>query len=77
MNHFTSSIQRSGLPWEYNSNIYEHMHISHMKNAYRASNKRAATPQIVKHNRRLQALRKIEIEAHDKEIEKPTTLEKV
>ena len=54
---------------------------THMKCAYGANNRRVATSQIVKHNRRLQALRKIELEACTKspntDVEKPTTLEKV
>ena len=58
MNHFTSCIKRSGLPWEYSTDLYEQFHIALMKTAYRSSNKRQATPQIVRHNKRLQSLRR-------------------
>lgn len=61
MSHFSECIRRSGLTWEYSTNQYEQMHIVLMKVAYRASNKRAATLQILNHNRRLESLRKISL----------------
>ena len=58
MSHYSQAIRRSGSPFEYSSNMYEHLHIALMKTAYRASNKKDYHSFIVKHNRRLQALRK-------------------
>jgi 23S rRNA maturation-related 3'-5' exoribonuclease YhaM len=46
MSHFNDCIRRSGLPWEYSTNMYEQMHTTLMKAGYRSSNKRQATPQI-------------------------------
>jgi len=60
MSHFNDCIRRSGLHWEYSTNMYEQMHITLMKAGYRASNKRQATPQIARHNQRLSALRKLQ-----------------
>ena len=62
MSHYSQAIQRSGSPFEYSSNMYEHLHIALMKTAYRASNKKDYQSFIVKHNRRLQALRKSALE---------------
>ncbi len=59
MNHFTQCIKRSGLPWEYSTDMYEQFHIALMKTAYRSSNRRNATPFIVRHNKRLQSLRRV------------------
>ncbi|KAG0595978.1 hypothetical protein M758_UG213700 [Ceratodon purpureus] len=58
MGHFSHCIQRSGLPWEYSTDMYEQFHIALMKSGYRSSNKRAATQQIIRHNKRLQSLRR-------------------
>jgi hypothetical protein len=57
MLHYNPSIRRSGAPHEYSSNMYEQLHIALMKIAYRRSNKKDWQSYIVKHNRRLQALR--------------------
>lgn len=80
MGHFTNCIKRSGLPWEYSTNMWEHFHIVHMKSAYRKSNKKDANAQIVKHNRRLDILRKIGQEMEDTNrvpVDKVTALDKV
>ena len=79
MSHFSDAIRRSGTPFEYNSNLYEHLHIALMKSAYRRSNKKDYINYIVKHNRRLQALRK---NAQEREgfapiVEKTTDLDLV
>lgn len=57
MSHYSKAIRRSGAAFEYSSNMYEHLHIALMKTAYRSSNKKDYLSYIVKHNRRLQALR--------------------
>lgn len=80
MSHFTNCIKHSSLPWEYSTNMWKHFHIVHMKSAYRKSNKKDANAQIVKHNRRLDILRKIGQEMEDTSrvhIDKVTTLDKV
>jgi len=70
MSHFSDVIRRSGTPFEYSSNLYEHLHIALMKAAYRRSNRKDYINYIVKHNRRLQALRK---NAQEREGFAPTT----
>ena len=80
MNHFSQCIKRSGLPWEYSTDMYEQFHIALMKATYRSSNKRNATPQIVRHNQRLQSLRRAAkqmegLKKHKEAID--TTLKKV
>lgn len=81
MSHFNDCIRRSGLPWEYSTNMYEQMHTTLMKAGYRSSNKRQATPQIARHNQRLVALRKMQdtMEGLDnsREKEKYTSLDQV
>ena len=57
MKHYASSIRRSGAPIEYNSNMYEHLHIAMVKIGYRINNKKNFLDHIVKCNRRLEALR--------------------
>lgn len=60
--------------------MFEQMHIALMKRAYRASNRREANAQIVKHNRRIEALRiaKQEVECIENlKVDKKTTLHKV
>jgi hypothetical protein len=59
MSHYDPCIRRSGLPWEYSTNMFEHMHVALMKKAYRRSNKKNASLQIIKHNRRLEMLRTV------------------
>jgi hypothetical protein len=74
MSHFSNCIRRSGLSWEYSTNQYEQLHITLMKKGYRASNKRNATSQILKHNYRLNALRKLSM--NKDEYEKKTKAQK-
>jgi hypothetical protein len=56
MTHLSDSIRRSGIPVEYSTNLYEHLHILLMKVPYRASNKKAFAKQMTHHNQRLLAL---------------------
>ena len=79
MIHYSSSIRRSGAPIEYTSNMYEHLHIALMKIPYRASNKRDYIDYIVKHNRRLEALRRgaTDKDGYSPPIGKNTTLDMV
>ena len=60
MSYFNDCIRRSGLPWEYSTNMYEQMHTTLMNGGYRSSNKRQATPQMSRHNQRLVALWKMQ-----------------
>jgi hypothetical protein len=81
MDHFSPSIKRAGLPWEYSSNMFEHMHIALMKRAYRSSNRRKANKQMVTYNRRLEALRVAENDVESvmekQDVNKKTALHKV
>ena len=79
MCHYIDAIRRSGAPFEYSSNLYEHLHIALMKSAYRNSNRRNYSTYIVKHNKRLQALRKyaLEREGFSQPVEKTTALDLV
>jgi hypothetical protein len=79
MRHFSDAIRRSGSPFEYSTNMYEHLHINLMKSAYRSSNRRDYTGQILKHNSRLQSYRRKvgEVEAFDAAKEKVTALDQV
>ena len=79
MRHFSDAIRRSGTPFEYSSNLYEHLHFALMKAAYRRSNRKDYINYIVKHNRRLQALRKNaqEREGFAPNVEKKTALDLV
>jgi hypothetical protein len=79
MKHYAGAIRRSGAPVEYNSNMFEHLHIAMVKMGYRASNKKNFLDHIVKYNRRLEALRTSasEIDGCYRPIGKNTTLEKV
>ncbi|CAM6089392.1 unnamed protein product [Calypogeia fissa] len=78
MSHLSESIRRSGMPWEYSTNMYEQLHISLMKNAYRGSNRRAFNPQIVAYHVRLKAIRE---KMHDQDptigqpVERDTALD--
>jgi hypothetical protein len=69
------------MPWEYNSNMFEHMHIALMKRAYRSSNRRKANKQMVTYNRRLEALRVAENDVESvmekQDVNKKTALHKV
>jgi hypothetical protein len=58
MLHFSPSLRRSGSPFEYSTNMYEHLHINLMKKSYRASNRRDFTGHILKRNSLLQAYRR-------------------
>lgn len=79
MNHLSDSIRRSGLPCEYSTNLYEHLHILLMKIPYRASNKKDFAKQMTRHHQRLLAIGRktstfTEVEvSHDRE----TALDKV
>ena len=79
MRHFSDAIRRSGTPFEYSSNLYEHLDIALMKAAYKRSNRKDYINYIVKHNRRLQALRKNaqEREGFASNVEKTTALDLV
>lgn len=79
MLHFSDSIRRSGSPFEYSTNLYEHLHINLMKTAYRSSNRRDFTGQILRHNSRLQAYRRKdgEMEARETSNERVTALDEV
>jgi len=79
MKHCAMSIRRSGAPIEYSSNMYEHLHMALIKTGYRISNKKNFLDHIVKHNRRLEALRQkaSENDAYSSCIRKNATLEKV
>ncbi len=79
MIHYSTSIHRSGAPVEYSANMYEHLHIALMKIPYRASNKREYIEYIIKHYRRLEALRRnaVEIEGFLPPIGNNKALDKV
>lgn len=69
VNHYSACIRRSGTPIEYSANIYEQLHIQLMKLAYRASNKRNSTEQIINHNRRLENVRRIDDDSDEIDFE--------
>jgi len=79
MSHFSDAIRRSSTPFEYSSNLYKHLHIALMKAAYRRNNRKDYINYIVKHNIRLQALRKNaqKREGFTPTIEKTTALDLV
>lgn len=58
MSHHTDVIHMSKTPFEHSSNIYEHWHIALTKLTCKSSNCRNYSNYIVKHNKRLHALRK-------------------
>lgn len=59
MSHYGDCIWRSGVPFEYSTNLYESLHLLLMKVGYRASNRRNAIPQVIDHHRTLCAVRKL------------------
>ena len=79
MNHYVDSIHRSGSPFEYSTNLYEHLHITLMKAGYRGSNRRNFSKQIVKHNKHLQALCRMtkESEGFEASVKEITKLDQV
>jgi len=62
MIHYLTSIRCCGTLVEYSVNMYEHLHVALMKIPYHASNKRVYIEYIIKHNRRLEALRRNAVE---------------
>lgn len=80
MSHLKDCIKRCGLPSEYDTGIYEHLHIALMKIPYRHSNRRNFMGQMVRHNQRLRILGD-EADLHNCElllsIEDVTALDKV
>lgn len=78
MAHFSDAIRRSGSPFEYLTNMYEHMHINLMKVAYWSNNWGDYTGQILRYNSQLQAYhwKLEEVEAIETTSER-TTLDQV
>jgi hypothetical protein len=79
MNHYVDSIHRSNSPFEYSTNLYEHLHIMLMKAKYRGNNRSNFSKQIVKHNKRLQVLRRMtkETECFEASVKEITKLDQV
>lgn len=79
MKHYIHSIRRSRAPIEFNSNMYEHLHVSMIKMGYQISNKKNFLDHIVKYNWRLEALREnaSEDDVYSRSIGKNATLQKV
>jgi hypothetical protein len=79
MKHYAGAIRPSRAPVEYNSNMFEHLHIAMVKTGYRTSNKKNFLDHIVKCNQRLEALRNnaSKIDGCYRPIGKNTTLDKV
>ena len=79
MHHFNDAIRHSGSPFEYSTNIYEHLYINLMKSTYQPNNRHDYTGQILKHLSQLQSYwRKVgEVEAFESTIEKVTALDQV
>ncbi|CAI5462097.1 unnamed protein product [Closterium sp. Yama58-4] len=65
--HLVDDIRRSGVPVHYNANMFEFLHQPLVKRAYRASNKRDAMPQIVKHSVMARMLQALDDSDHNKE----------
>lgn len=78
MKHYAGAICWSKTLVEYNSNMFEHLHIAMVKTGYRTSNKKNFLDHIVKYNQRLEALRTSasEIDGCYHSIGKNTTLER-
>ena len=57
MKHYAGAICWSKALVEYNSNMFEHLHIAMVKTGYQTSNKKNFLDHIVKYNQRLEALR--------------------
>jgi hypothetical protein len=79
MMHYIDSIRRAGSPFEYIANMYEHLHIMLIKQAYQGRNCRDYMGHIAKHNLWLQTLRKVarNIEGFEAPLEWVTILDKV
>lgn len=79
MSHLSEAIRRSGVPCEYSTNMYEHLHIMLMKVPYRASNKKNFARQMTRHHERLLAIgRKANTSmVDDRGPERETALDKV
>ncbi|GAQ89262.1 hypothetical protein KFL_005040060 [Klebsormidium nitens] len=58
VSHYRDCIWRSGVPIHYSTNLFESLDIQLLKIGYRASNRRNAMDQVLKHHRRLCQLRK-------------------
>lgn len=56
MSYLKDCIKRCGLPLEYDTGIFEHLHIALMKVPYRHSNKRNFMGQIARHSERSRVL---------------------
>ncbi|CAM6096622.1 unnamed protein product [Calypogeia fissa] len=56
MTHLKDCIKRYGLPMEYDTGVYEYLHIALMKLPYRHSNKGNFLGQIVQHNQKKRIL---------------------
>jgi len=54
--HYASSIRSFGALVEYNTDMYEHLHIAILKTSYRISNRKFLFDHIVKYNRGLETL---------------------
>jgi hypothetical protein len=54
--HFVACILRGGVPAEYCSGLFEHLHTTLVKQAYRRTNKKDATGQIWRRSERRRAL---------------------
>jgi hypothetical protein len=54
--HFLPCMSRGGVPAEYSSGLYEHLHTTLVKQPYRKTNKKDATSQIWKRSERRRAL---------------------
>ncbi len=59
MTYYVESIHQAGYPFEYSANMYEHLHIVLLKQAYWGNNHWDYMGHIAKHNLRLQTLWKV------------------
>jgi hypothetical protein len=79
MMHYVDSIHWTKSPFQYSVNIYEHLHIVLLKQAYRGSNCQDYMGHIAKHNLWLQTLRRVagNVDGFEAPLEHVTTLDKV
>jgi hypothetical protein len=79
MTHYIDSIRRAGSPFEYSVNMYEHLHIVLIKQAYQGSNRRDHMGHIAKHNLRLQTLQRVvgNMDGFEAPLERVIALDKV
>ncbi len=79
MMHYIDTIHQVGSPFEYNANMYEHLHIILFRQAYRGSNCRDYMGHIAKHNLRLQTLRRVvgNMDGFEAPFERVIALDKV